>query len=457
MRILVVDDEIIQRETLGAILSDHDYTVITASGFAEAELLVRRKGFDVVLTDFRMPDGTGLQLSQIVREIAPESSIFIMTAYADVQSVIESMRLGVVDYILKPIHVEALLKKLNVLKENKKITEELKELRTRLSRTEAVGLLGESQAIGQVRAVIKQVSLTKGTVLISGESGTGKEVAARLIHAQSSQSQRPFVAINCAAIPENLLESELFGHKKGSFTGAVSDKDGIFRQAHTGTLFLDEIGELPKNLQAKLLRVIQEREVTAIGDTRSVKIDVRIIVATNRNLESDVKVGLFRQDLFYRINVVQIVMPPLREHADDVPILVRYFLAKYAREFRKRHYNVSNDAMRVLMEYNWPGNVRELENVIERAIILGPVDGLLGVEHLPTNLQILHSQMTGSGFDSKKLDDVVAAFSRKHIQNILEKCKGDKKEAARILGLSLSSLYRKLEDYALTCRQDLSP
>jgi two-component system response regulator PilR (NtrC family) len=299
------------------------------------------------------------------------------------------------------------------------------------------------------------VAQTKGTILVTGDSGTGKEVAARLIHASSADAARRFVAVNCAAIPENLIESEFFGHKKGSFTGAVTDKEGLFKAANGGTIFLDEIGELPKSLQAKLLRVLQEREITPVGETKPIKIDVRLIVATNRDLAADVANGLFRQDLFYRINVVQIRMPALREHPEDIPVLAQHFINKYAREFSRQPARLSNIAARRLMDYQWPGNVRELENVMERAMILGVHGGVVDAESLPENFQTIeekNSKFGNSWVSIMNLDHAVNAFTKRHIQKTLEAAQNDKKEAARRLGLSLSSLYRKLDELGLNVK-----
>ncbi len=450
MRILIVDDERVQRETLGAILSDRNYEVTLASGVIEAKAKISTQIFDIIFSDFKMPDGTGVQVVEHARKLLPEAMAFIMTAYADVNSVIESMRLGVLDYLLKPINVESLLNKLSLLQERLEMQLELQDLRSQLNRQEVGMLLGESASVDAVRKMIDQVAETKGTVLITGESGTGKEVAARLIHSRSADANKKFVAINCAAIPENLLESELFGHKKGSFTGAVSDKEGLFKIANGGTVFLDELGELPKSLQAKLLRVLQEREITPVGDIKPIKIDIRLIAATNRDLSNEVASGSFRQDLYYRINVVQIVMPSLRDHIEDVPALARHFLDKYVRQFNKRPMRMSNDAVRALMEYHWPGNVRELENVIERAIILGPNGGLIEVENLPPTFQALRlSQNTDESESPLSLDVAISSFSRRHILKVLEATQYEKKEAAKCLGLSLSSLYRKMDDLGL--------
>jgi DNA-binding NtrC family response regulator len=455
MKILVADDERIQRETLSAILADHGHEPIVSGNVLEAMTELQSQDFDMVLTDYKMPDGTGVDVAKKTRQLCPNAPVFIMTAYADVASVIEAMRAGVVDYLLKPLNVDHLLRKIALIGEHRALEKEVIELRSRISLASPSMLLGESESIKKVRDTIAQVAQTKGTVLITGESGTGKEVAARLIHKSSADASRRFVAVNCAAIPENLMESELFGHKKGAFTGAVSDKEGLFKAASGGTIFLDEIGELPRSLQAKLLRVLQEREITPVGDTKPTKIDIRLIAATNRDLAADVADGLFRQDLFYRINVVQLKMPPLRDHAEDVPALAQHFIRKYAKELRRKEARLSSAASRRLMEYHWPGNIRELENVVERAMILGVNGGVLEPVHLP---EIFHSKpdQIGEGSASHmtplSLDQAVNAFVKRHIQKTLDAVQNDKKQAARYLGLSLSSLYRKLDDLGINLK-----
>jgi DNA-binding NtrC family response regulator len=455
MKILIADDERLQRETLSAILTDHGYDTTISSNVAEAVKELQSSNYDMVLTDFKMPDGTGVDVAKKARQLCPDAAVFVMTAYADVNSVIDAMRAGVVDYLLKPLNVEHLLRKISLIDQHKGLLAEVLELRRRIDSESPSMLLGDSDIMNKVRATITQVAQTKGTILVTGDSGTGKEVAARLIHASSADAARRFVAVNCAAIPENLIESEFFGHKKGSFTGAVTDKEGLFKAANGGTIFLDEIGELPKSLQAKLLRVLQEREITPVGETKPIKIDVRLIVATNRDLAADVANGLFRQDLFYRINVVQIRMPALREHPEDIPVLAQHFINKYAREFSRQPARLSNIAARRLMDYQWPGNVRELENVMERAMILGVHGGVVDAESLPENFQTIeekNSKFGNSPVSIMNLDHAVNAFTKRHIQKTLEAAQNDKKEAARRLGLSLSSLYRKLDELGLNVK-----
>lgn len=451
LQILVIDDEKIQRETLASILRDHGYAVTVAEDVASALGALRHQPFDVVLSDFRIPGGSGLDVARRAGEICPDSVVLIMTAYADVQSVIEAMRIGVVDYLVKPLHVEGLLRRLELIRDRRELEMQMRFRRTEINRvTDSGTMLGDSQQICAVRDLIAQVAQTRGTVLITGESGTGKEVAARQIHAQSAQSQRKFVAINCGAVPENLLESELFGYRKGAFTGAVVDKPGLVSVADEGSLFLDEIGDMPKSLQVKLLRVLQEREFVPVGETQPVKVNIRVIAATNRDLAAAVSSGEFRQDLYYRINVVELRMPPLRERIDDIPLLARHFLDKYAREFAKPVRLLSGEAMRVLMHYAWPGNVRELENVIERALMLHGGGVTLGLKDLPAHVIGEYD----AAAHSLKLDDALRQFSKTHILSVLKATEGDKKEAAKALGISLSSLYRKLEELGIGPKSD---
>lgn len=455
MKILVADDERIQRETLSAILREHGHETHVCCNVGEAVAALTEDNFELILTDFRMPDGSGVEIAEKAKQLSPSAVVMIMTAYADVSSTIAAMRVGVIDYLLKPLNVEQLLQKIRILDEHRALVSEVQDLRSRVNENKKSHLLGQSKCMDEIRKLISQVALTKGTVLITGESGTGKEVAARSIHAASAESGKRFVAVNCAAIPENLLESEFFGHKKGAFTGAASDKDGLFKVASGSTIFLDEIGDLPKSLQAKLLRVLQEREVTPVGDTKATKIDVRLIAATNRDLVGDIAAGLFRQDLFYRINVVQMSMPPLRNHPEDVPALAQFFIDRYVKEFSKKYFRVGSDAARILMRYQWPGNIRELENTIERAVILGVNGDFLESEHLPQSL-IPPALATGNSKnqDSQEynLDFVSSEFAKAHIEKVLTHVSQDRKEAAKLLGLGLSSLYRKMDELNIARR-----
>ena len=455
MKILIVDDERLQRETLSAILSDLGHETVTSGGVQDAVKVLQDATFDLILTDFKMPDGSGLEVASLARQLMPETPVFVMTAYAEVSSVIDAMRVGVADYFLKPLNVELLLRKIRLLNDHKDLLAEVTDLRARINAASTSTLLGNSDGMRKIRSMIAQVSETRGTVLITGESGTGKEVAARLIHNSSSDSGKKFVAVNCAAIPENLIESELFGHKKGAFTGAVSDKDGLFKVAMGGTIFLDEIGELPKTMQAKLLRVIQEREITPVGDVKPLKVDLRVIAATNKDLSAAVSEGEFRQDLYYRINVVNIRMPALRENPEDIPTLAQHFIDKYVKEFSKKPRRLGNSAARALMQYRWPGNVRELENVVERSIILGGASAALELEDLPESFAGLRSGVVDASNADHSAFNLQAAmdlFAKRHIERVLVAVDNDKKQAAKVLGLGLSSLYRKIDDLSISSR-----
>ena len=455
MTVLVADDERVQRETLASILTDEGYLVITAGDVPAAVEVLRQNCCDIILTDFRMPGGTGLDIACKARELCPESATLIMTAYAEVQGVIEAMRMGVLDYLLKPLNVDSLLRRLAIIRDRRDLQLEVNFLRSEMNRNiDQTTLLGNSQAMLDIHKVIEQVAATRGTVLITGESGTGKEVVARTIHRISAQAANKFVAINCGALPENLLESELFGHKKGAFTGAIADKAGLFAVANEGTLFLDEIGDMPKSLQVKLLRALQEREFTPVGDTKSIKVNLRVVAATNRDLAADIAQNTFRQDLFYRLNVVELKMPTLRERPDDIATLARHFTQKYTKELGKPMRPLSNEACRSLVRYPWPGNVRELENIIERAIILSKSPDRIDVEDLPASiLQAPLLNSVSTMVTPMKLDEAVRQFSRDHILNLLAAVDGDKKEAAKALGMSLSSLYRKLEELDIVSKR----
>jgi two-component system response regulator PilR (NtrC family) len=392
-----------------------------------------------------------LDVAKKALELNSKSLVIVMTAYADVESVIEAMRVGAADYLLKPLQLDSLIKKIEILKQNRELQKEVGSLRVQINKPQNENrLIGSAPVMKEVRQLIDQVAASKGTVLITGESGTGKEVAARMIHLTSNKRDKKFIAINCGAIPENLLESELFGHKKGSFTGAVADKEGLFVSAHGGTLFLDEIGEMPKSLQVKLLRVLQEKEVIPVGSTQTVKIDVRLITATNRDLAQEVESGNFRQDLYYRINVVEIKMPPLRERYKDIPELCKNIIKKFSAEMGKNIEGLSHEALKRLMRYSWPGNVRELENIIERAMILNSNHKYIEVSDLPPGFQNLE----GDGAENLTLDEAIKRFSRSYISRVLEGCGGDKKIAAKEMGLALSSLYRKLEELGVSTKVD---
>ena len=377
-RILIVDDEKGMRDLLSIMLKNEGYKVDAAESATRARDLISRGTYDLVISDIAMPDGSGVDVLRTAREIQPDCIVILITAYASTESAIEALKLGAYDYIIKPFDVEELrivlknaLEKRQLERENTLLKRELKET----SRFD--DLVGESSAMEQVKALLDRVAPTNSTVLIWGESGTGKELAARAIHGRSPRRAKQFVSINCGALPDELLESELFGHVKGSFTGAVATKKGLFEVADGGTIFLDEIGDTSAAMQIKLLRVLQERQIRRVGGTEQLEVDVRIITATNQDLETMVREKRFREDLYYRINVIAVQMPPLREKREDIPFLANHFLAKYNKIMGKKIREISPEAMRHLTEYGWPGNVRELENVIERAVALEGTERIL--------------------------------------------------------------------------------
>ncbi len=386
--VLIVDDEENIRRVLSMALQKEGYHTITASGGHQALKLLDEARCDVMLSDMVMPDMNGLELLRRVREKHPELLVVMMTAYGTIPAAVEAMRLGAVDFLTKPLEMEVLRKVIrNALRDRErglKVPSERKRSPTRKATT----FIGNSPAIQQVLAIVERVADTRTTVLITGESGTGKELIARMLHEKSSRAGGPFVAVSCAAIPETLLEVELFGAVKGAYTGADTDRIGKFEAANGGTLFLDEIGDIPPLIQVKLLRVLQEREIERLGSNKPIPVDVRLVAATNRDLEQAVQSGSFRADLFYRLQVVHIHLPPLRERPEDIPLLVDYFIRKYAEENQRAMREVCPEALERLRAYSWPGNVRELENTIESAVVLAPPDAtVLLPEHLPPHLR----------------------------------------------------------------------
>jgi DNA-binding NtrC family response regulator len=379
----------------------------------------------------------------MVRERYPQTMFMLMTAYGSVETSVEALRLGAQDYLLKPLLFEDVLHKVARLLDHKQQAWEIQLLRREVNQdANFERLVGRSPAMQEVLGLIEKVAPTNATVLLTGESGTGKEVVARLIHAHSAQRENVFLPINCSAIPETLLESQLFGHTKGAFTGATGSQEGLFQRARGGTIFLDEIGELPLNLQAKLLRVIEEKEVLPLGATNPLKVEVRILAATNRDLKQEAENGQFREDLYYRLNVIGLALPPLRERREDIPLLVEYLVQRNNHELKKAYNGVDNHAMKHLMGLPWRGNVRELDNALERAIILGNGEWIT-VADLPRGEASTETRLEHTG---DNLKEAVHAYERSHIENVLSKMDGDKKAAAELLGLSLSSLYRKLEE-----------
>jgi len=450
-RILVVDDERSMQEFLEIYLRREGFDVGATGDVDSALAMLEADDYDVVISDLQMPGRTGLDLLQAVKASCPETAVILITAFATTETAIAAMKEGAYDYVTKPFKVDELrlvvekaLEKKLLARENRRLRSELRhQLRSR-------DLVGTSRAMQRVYEMVAQVAETRSNVLIAGESGTGKELVARAIHARSERRERPFVAINCGAIPENLLESELFGHVKGAFTGAVQGKEGLFEAADGGTLLLDEVGELPAALQVKLLRVLQERTIRRVGGTGDRQVDVRIVAATNRRLEQEVAAGRFREDLYYRLNVIQITLPPLRERLEDLPLLVRHFVDKYAAELGRPVERVAEGVMERLAAYAFPGNVRELENVIERAVALSR-DGVLREEALPP--QVLHPEPVVQGEripdEGVQLDALVADYERGLLREALRRSGGVKKRAARLLGVSFRSFRYRLEKLGL--------
>ena len=445
--ILVVDDEQSLREFVEIFFRRAGHVVSTAAGVEQARALLEADDVDVVVSDMQMADGSGLDVLRHVQASCPETPVIMITAFATTDSAIAAMKDGAYDYITKPFKVDELGVVVGNALEKRRLTSENRRLRTEL-RTQARQrrIVGNSAEMQRVFEMIAQVAGTKTNVLVSGESGTGKELVARAIHEQSGRADAPFVAVNCGAIPENLLESELFGHMKGAFTGAVQNKEGLFETADGGTLFLDEVGELSQPLQVKLLRAIQEKTIRRVGGTSDRRVDARIISATNRRLEEEVAAGRFREDLYYRLNVIQIALPPLRERRGDVPLLVHRFLERFSQELGKEVGDVDADAMELLTEYAYPGNVRELENVIERAVALSR-GGAIGLAEMPPTL-LRPADPEGApsiptaGVD---LDRLIADYERSLIGEALRMTGGVKKRAARLLGVSFRSLRYRLD------------
>ena len=450
-RILVVDDEQSMQEFLEIFLRREGYEVQTAGDVDTALAYLESDDFDLIITDMQMPEKTGLDLILAAQDVSPETLMIVVTAFGTTDSAISAMKEGAYDYLTKPFKVDELRIVIEKALEKKLLSSENRRLKQELrSQSRDRNIIGTSRAMQEVFDLIAQVAETKTNVLVSGESGTGKELVARAIHDQSSRQGQPFVAINCGAIPENLLESELFGHVKGAFTGAVQNKEGLFETATGGTLFLDEIGEISLPLQVKLLRALQEKSIRRVGDTVDRKIDVRIVSATNRRLEEEVAAGRFREDVYYRLNVIQLTLPPLRDRIEDIPLLAQHFIRRFADELGKDVEGMDGAAYDLLAEYGFPGNVRELENLIERAVALsrGPT---IGPDLLPpTVTQSRESEpavrITADGID---LETLVADYERSLLREALVQSKGVKKQAARLLGISFRSFRYRLEKLSL--------
>lgn len=446
-RILLVEDETNMAKMQVKLLQRKGYEVDTAGNGREALTKLDRSHFDVVITDLKMPVMDGMQLLHHMNIKERGCAVIVLTGHGTIESAVEAMQHGATDYLTKPCNPDELFLKIDKLLETKRLREEVVRLRREVYAYKKFGeLIGQSQAMRQIYAVISAVGKNKSTVLITGESGTGKELVARTIHQKGPEGERPFVAINCGAMSETLLDSQLFGHRRGAFTGAIADHNGVFQAADSGTLFLDEISEIPLALQVKFLRAIQEKEVTPLGSNRPVKVDVRIIAASNRNLEEEVRKGTFRDDLYYRLSVVPIHLPPLRERREDIPLLIEHFISIFSKEYNVEPKQLTPDALEKLVSYPWPGNIRELQNVIERVFALSQTTeitraglpiSVVGFEEHPVSFTELSELPT------------LEAMEKSLIAAALQKSQGNKNEAARLISIDRQRLYRKIEKYGL--------
>ncbi|NUN06928.1 MAG: sigma-54-dependent Fis family transcriptional regulator [Bdellovibrio sp.] len=454
-RILVVDDEESIREFLEIMLKKEGYEVTLAEDGQKAKDLLTKKTFDMIISDLQMPHVTGIELLKHVKESYPDTVFMLITAFGTTETAVEAMKTGAYDYLTKPFKIDEVRLNIHNALRSRNLEVENRSLKKELVKEYSFqNMVGNSTAMHAIYDLVKRVSQTPTNVLITGESGTGKEVVAKAIHYNGPLKDRPFVTVNCGAIPENLMESEMFGHKKGSFTGAVADKAGLFEVADGGTLFLDEVGELPLTIQVKLLRAIQERVIRRVGATDDHKVEVRIIAATNRNLEEMVQKGGFRQDLFYRLNVINIKTPSLRERRDDIPLLAGHFLKKYNERLNKNIGGISTEAMDILKKYDYPGNVRELENLIERTVAL---EG--GATILPESLPPMVNTSSGRkmassneieiGDDGVDLDKVMGQIEKELLVKAIHAAGGVKKRAAKLLHISFRSMRYRIEKYNL--------
>lgn len=445
-RVLIADDEAPQRSTLAGYLKKRGFEVLEAGDGAAALGTLERETVDLLLTDLRMPGLDGLELLKKARELNPLVEVIVMTAFGTIESAVEAMQAGAHTYIQKPVSLAELQIQVDRALERKQLHEENRELRARMGEDASGDLIATSQEMREVFGLVARAAPSKASVLILGESGTGKEMVARAIHKASPRTDKPFVPVNIAAIPETLVESELFGHEKGSFTGAVGKHTGVFERASGGTLFIDEVGDMPLSAQVKLLRVLQEGTIERVGGSGSTTVDVRIVAATNANLEERVRAGEFREDLFYRLNVVRIELPPLRARKADIPLLVEHFIKKYASLNGKDVDSVDREAMDLLMKHHWPGNVRELENAIESAVVLSR-GSLVGPRDLSQQLRGGLGSASGHSpwqDESLPLPERVDAFERDVVQRVLDEVGGNQSEAARRLGMSEKAIRYRL-------------
>ena len=450
-RVLIVDDEKSMRDLLSITLEKEGYDVETAAGGELAIEMLHREMVDAVITDLRMPKVDGLQVLRAAKESSPDIAVIVITAVASTETAVEAMKLGAYDYITKPFKLDEVNLIVRNALERKRLRDENLYLRRQLETQHRFeNIIGKSNRIAEVFDTIRKIADSPSTAMITGESGTGKELVARAIHFNSYRRDKPFMSVNCGAIPEGLMESELFGHVRGAFTGAVSNKVGLFSAAEGGTLFLDEITEIPPLLQVKLLRAIQLREIRRVGDTKDLKTDVRLIAASNRDLEGAVQEGVLREDLFYRLNVIPIQLPPLRERREDIPLLIAHFLQKFSKDLGKDARGVTPEAMIVLERYHWPGNIRELENVLERAIVLGGGD-MVNVESLPESVRrerpVKGLESVEIPEDGLDLEATLDAIEGRYLQRALDRTGGVQTKAAELLKMTFRQFRYKLQKH----------
>jgi len=444
--ILVVDDDSHMRDLVVKVLTREGYTARALPRAQEVLKALEEVPSDLVLSDIRMPGMDGLALLREVKRVSPETSVILMTAFGSIDSAVQAMKAGAYDYLTKPFKLDELTVVVGRALEERRLRAEVQALREEVrTRYQFANIIGKSKPMQDLFALISKVATSRTTVLVQGKSGTGKELVAKAIHYNSPRRHRSLVTVNCSAIPKDLLESELFGHVRGAFTGAIAHKRGLFEEADGGSLFLDEIGELNPELQVKLLRVLQEREVKRVGDTQVHPVDVRLIAATNRDLAQAVKEGAFREDLYYRLNVIPIVIPELKERSEDIPLLATHFLLMYTKEANAPIEGISKEAMRLLLEYDWPGNVRELENAIERGVILGR-----GPQLLPEDLpEPLRARQVERQREPNPGQPTLEELEREYITTVLQETGWHRLKAAQILGIDRRTLYRKIRTYGL--------
>ncbi len=446
-KILVIDDEDSMCNFMEIMLAKEGYEVQTTTSGPDGVSLLKQTNYDLVIADLMMPEMSGIDVLKQIKTFKEDQEIIVMTAFASVDTAIEAMKQGAADYVTKPFKVDEIKLVIEKAINRRQLINENSSLKQQLQTDNSFDkFLGTSEPVVQLKKLARRVASSDSTVLIRGESGTGKDLIARAIHHHSVRSKGPFVTINCGALPENLLESELFGHKKGSFTGAIKDKEGLFQVANGGTFFLDEVGNTSPAIQVKLLRVLEDRKITPVGGTQPVEVDVRLIAATNSDLEADVKANRFRADLFYRLNVIPIMIPPLRDRQEDIPILIEYFISRYCAKLNVAGKSMSKEALELLMSYHWPGNVRELENTIERAILLNRTDRL-ETGDFPERLVRQNEQTVIS--ETEPQTPTLESIEKAYIHFVMSQTDGKKAEAARILGIDTSTLYRKIERYQL--------